>query len=138
MSSDSREISLTVNGLPPTKNEAKSLLSDGHPHAARVRALLEAAEGALVQGAKPIERGEVALELVVVGPAAAAPDATNMLGGVGDVLQAKAPAPLVEHLGPLAQVHLFTNDSQIREIHYSEERGPETMYRLSIRPRSGS
>jgi len=132
------KIAFSVSGLPPTKNEAKSLLAEGHPHAGRVRALLEAAAEAITQGAQPIERGEIELELVVFGPRQAPSDATNYLGGIGDVLQAKAPAPLIEHLGPLAQVHLFTNDRQIREIHYQEERGSETHYWLSIRPRSGS
>jgi hypothetical protein len=52
------EIAFTVSGYPPTKNEAKSPLSEWHPHAARVRALLEAAQQALAGGAQPIEHGE--------------------------------------------------------------------------------
>jgi anti-sigma factor RsiW len=131
------QISVTVDGLPPTKNEAKSLLAEGHPHAARVRALLEAAQKALAAGARPIEHGEVALEMVVVGPAQAPSDATNYLGGIGDVLQAKTAGVLVEHLGPLVQVSLFANDRQVRAITYREERGSTQMYRLTIRPLTG-
>ncbi len=38
-----REVSFTVAGLPPAKNEALSMLGVGHGHAERVRALLVAA-----------------------------------------------------------------------------------------------
>jgi hypothetical protein len=41
-----RETSFTVTGYPPGKNEAKSMLGDGHSHASRVRLLLDAARSA--------------------------------------------------------------------------------------------
>jgi hypothetical protein len=127
------EIALTVGGWPPAKNEAKSMLSDGHPHAPRVRALLEAAQQALAAGAHPIEHGEIALELVIVSPEQPPCDATNVLGGIGDVLEQKTRrGDTVAHLGPLAQVALFANDRQIRE---SEERGEQVHYRLRFRRR---
>jgi hypothetical protein len=109
------------------------LLSEGHLHAARGRALVEAAQQALAGGAQPIEHGEVALDLVVISPEQAPSDATNYLG-IGDVLQAKTSGALVKHLGPRACVSLFTNDRQVREVGYRVERGPAVMYRLSVRP----
>jgi hypothetical protein len=129
-----RLIEFRVSGYPPTKNEAKSLLSDGHGQSVSVRALLEAAEQALAAGASPILHGRVALELVLFGPADAPSDATNMLGGIGDVLQDKSRRSALEHLGPLANVHLFTDDKQIRRISYGEEHASEPHYRLAITP----
>ncbi|MEP6527859.1 MAG: hypothetical protein ABJA86_11920 [Nocardioidaceae bacterium] len=38
-----RELSVSVDGLPPVKNEAKSMLAAGHAHTGRVIALLQAA-----------------------------------------------------------------------------------------------
>ena len=56
-----QQITLTVDGWPPAKNEAKSLLAPGHPHAYRVRALLQAAKQAtldrtdrVIFGSRPI------------------------------------------------------------------------------------
>jgi hypothetical protein len=42
-----REISISVEGYPPAKNEAKSMLAAGHLYTDRVRLLLEAARAAL-------------------------------------------------------------------------------------------
>jgi hypothetical protein len=39
----SPELTVTVDGYPPAKAEATSMLGGGHPHLARVRALLPAA-----------------------------------------------------------------------------------------------
>jgi hypothetical protein len=41
------EICFRVAGYPPAKNEALSMLGRGHAHSPRVRALLEAARGAV-------------------------------------------------------------------------------------------
>ena len=46
------------------------------------------------------------------------PDATTMLGGIGDVLQARRTGADLEHLGPLARVGCFEDDAQVQEIHY--------------------
>jgi hypothetical protein len=46
-----RQISFTVEGLPPAKNEAKSMLADGHMYAERVLVLLAAARDARPAGA---------------------------------------------------------------------------------------
>ncbi|HWF50100.1 MAG TPA: hypothetical protein VG294_05570 [Solirubrobacteraceae bacterium] len=42
-------IEFEVTGEPPLKGEARSMLSQTHPQAARVRALLEAARAAKVR-----------------------------------------------------------------------------------------
>ena len=127
-----RQISLVVSGYPPTKNEAKSLLSDGHPQFSRARMLLERAGEALARGAEPLGTARLGLELVVCGPSDAPSDATNYLGGIGDVLQEKSDRGPLQHLGRLADVSLFTNDRQIRHVNYREERAPEPHYRLRL------
>jgi hypothetical protein len=62
-----REIVLEVRGYPPTKNEAKSLLSEGHTQFTRVGALLEQAQCALSAGAVPLTAERIGVELVVRG-----------------------------------------------------------------------
>jgi len=129
------EIALTVPGWPPTKNEATSMLAAGHTHAARVRALLEAAQQAVRRvGWTPVA-GEIALDLVVRGPSRPPSDATNYLGGVGDVLQDKTVGRGVDltHLGELAAVALYADDRQIKQIRYTEEQADQASYSIRIR-----
>jgi hypothetical protein len=87
-------LEFSVVGLPPAKNEAKSMLSAGHPHASRVRALLAAARDALVEQSDGTGFGSADLGLtVVLTTATPAPsDATNYLGGIGDVLRTSTTA----------------------------------------------
>lgn len=94
------EVRFTVEGLPPAKNEAKSMLAAGHPYADRVLHLLRAA-GEATPGAKPPLFGKDALglELIVYSPSEPPSDATNYLGGVGDVLEAKDRRGVLIHLG---------------------------------------
>ena len=124
------EVTLRVNGWPPAKNEAKSLLSAGHSHAVRVTALLEAAlhategqRGAAVFSSRPI-----GLELTVSSPSEPLADATNFLGGVGDVLEVNGRRGFLEHLGDLAFVGLYDNDRQIHEVHYRWRQAPDVAY----------
>lgn len=126
------EIHLVVPGYPPTKNEAKSLLSDGHGQFSRVRLLLERAQEAIEFGAASFGEARIGIELVVAGPADAPSDATNYLGGIGDVLQDKTRRGALEHLGSLAAVALFTDDRQVREVIYREERAAEPRYTLRL------
>lgn len=88
-----RELRIEVSGLPPGKNEALSMLGAGHSHRARVVSFLEAARAAMaVSGVAPFETNDsLGLELVVCchRDGHARGDATNYLGGIGDVLQAR-------------------------------------------------
>jgi hypothetical protein len=125
-----RDLTLSVVGWPPAKNEAKSLLAPGHAHAGRVTALLEAAQhatedagGAVLFGARPI-----GLELTVMSPDEPPADATNFLGGVGDVLEVKTRRGALEHLGPGAAVGLYENDRHIHEVRYRWRRAAEVGY----------
>ena len=129
------EVTLTVDGWPPAKNEAKSLLSAGHSHAERVVKLLEAAQhanqnqsSAVLFGSRPI-----GLDLTVSSPAEPTADATNFLGGVGDVLEVRDRQGLLEHLGALANVGLYDNDRQIHEIRYRWRRKPIVSYVVKLR-----
>ena len=88
------------------------MLSAGHSQRERVRRLLEAASSAM-GGSEPFD-GEVEVDVMVTAPKGhQVPDATNMLGGLGDVLQARATGADVEHLGPLGRVACFPDDAQI-------------------------
>jgi hypothetical protein len=84
------EISLSVAGYPPAKNEALSMLGEGHSHAPRIRALLVAAKAAMLKDPLfvPVQHDAVALDVVVhAGAANDTWDATNYLGGIADVLE---------------------------------------------------
>lgn len=48
------EISFSVAGLPPAKNEAKSMLAPGHVYAKRVLALLRAARDVVGETNQPL------------------------------------------------------------------------------------
>jgi hypothetical protein len=116
----SQQISFSVKGYPPAKNEALSLLGARHPHAERVARLLEAA---LVESKRSGFDGlgprPIGLELVVSCPRDSnRSDATNYLGGVGDVLEGKAHRGALDHLGELAGVSLYDNDRQIEVVSY--------------------
>jgi hypothetical protein len=127
------EVSFDVDGFPPLKGEAKSLLAAGHQQASRVRALLAATLNSAGPDFIPWT-GPVALELRVRAPSfVGLGDATNQLGGVGDVLQARR-SGLVDtaHLDDLARVALFRDDAQIAEIHYSRQSAPVARYRVRV------
>lgn len=117
------EISFAVEGYPPSKNEALSMLGAGHPYLDRVRTLLDAARAAAKAdsefGASLPDR--LGLELILYAPRDPPSDATNYLGGIGDVLETKTRRGVLDHLGELASVALFANDRQIQEAHYRRE-----------------
>jgi len=124
-----REVTFSVDGWPLVKNEAKSLLAPGHAHAERVSHLLEAARQAVgdrhdvLFGSRPI-----GLELTLISPAEPPADATNFLGGVGDVLEAKGRRGPLDHLRELASVGLYENDRHIHEVRYRWRQGSEIRY----------
>ncbi|MGD9755010.1 MAG: hypothetical protein AB7W59_28805 [Acidimicrobiia bacterium] len=128
------EIIISVTGhLPPAKGEAKSMLADGHPHRARVVALLSAAE-LIMEHREPVA-GPVGMELVVCAPRSLnMNDATNLLGGVADVLQARSTGADVTHLGSLATVACYGDDAQIEQITYRRTDGPTIGYTVRLWP----
>ena len=79
-------------------------------------------------GSRPI-----GLDLTVSSPAEPTADATNFLGGVGDVLEVRDRQGLLEHLGALANVGLYDNDRQIHEIRYRWRRKPIVSYVVKLR-----
>jgi hypothetical protein len=92
-------------------------------------AFLEAARAALVAlpAFDPFPKGRrVGLEIVVSPPRTGGADPTNLLGGVSDVLEDKQHRGQgVEHLGDLAEVWLYGNDRDVRELRYREGLEPE-------------
>ena len=59
-------------------------------------------------------------------------DATNFLGGVGDVLEVKPRRRDLEHLGRLSSVGLYDNDRQIHTVRYSWRKGPAVHYSVRL------
>jgi hypothetical protein len=127
------ELCVSVDGWPPAKNEAKSMLAAGHSHADRVLKLLAAVRSA-TSGSDEVMFGSdlVGLELIVHSPTQPPADATNFLGGVGDVLEAKDHRGVLEHLGDLASVAAYANDRQIQEVAYRFEPAATTWYSVRI------
>jgi hypothetical protein len=130
-----KQITFEVPGYPPAKNEAKSMLSADHPYLSRVLLLLEAAGRARAeQGFRPIADGAIALDVVLKAPPGQAQsDATNYLGGIGDVLEDKTHRGSLDHLGDLAAVWLYTNDRQIKQVSYQETETTNPSYTVTLR-----
>lgn len=61
-----------------------------------------------------------------------------MLGGIGDVLQARATGADIAYLGSLAFVACFQDDAQIREIRYRRIDDTRVGYMIVIRPLDAS
>lgn len=128
------EVRLTVPGYPPAKNEAQSMLGAGHPHAPRVVALLTTAQAALPSNFSCLH-GPIGLDVVVHTAAGQDPwDATNYLGGIGDVLEDKTNRgrASLAHLGDLVDVAVYRNDRQIREVDYRTEPASRPSYSVRI------
>lgn len=108
------------------------MLAVRHPQRERVRRLL--LEAADVMLGRDLLVGDVGLDVTVSAPRGhRLPDATNMLGGIGDVLQGRSTGADVEHLGSLARVACFKDDAQIQEIHYRRVERDEVGYAIVIR-----
>jgi hypothetical protein len=128
-----REIILDIDGFPPAKNEALSMLGMKHSHAPRVRALLEAARREISSKGFAVFEGPIGLDVELHAPPDRDPwDATNYLGGIGDVLEVKARRGVLDHLGGLAAVGLYLNDRQIREVRYRQLPAEHARYRVRI------
>jgi hypothetical protein len=117
------------------------MLGISHSHSSRVRLLLElAGQACVAQGFVPVVKGHVALDVVVRAPAGQNPaDATNYLGGIGDVLEDKSSRGPLDHLGPLSTVWLYRNDRQITQVSYREvESGQVPLEAVGRRARSAN
>jgi hypothetical protein len=123
-------IEFEVAGKPPLKGEAKSMLSQTHPQAARVRTLLEAARDAKLRDRfEGFGSRRIGMELVMRPVGGLAGDATNALGGISDSLQGRRTNIDLTYLGEVVDAFLFADDAQIRDVRYREEPG-ELGYRL--------
>lgn len=128
-------LSFDVAGLPPLGNEALPVLTAGHRQAGRVRALLEAACVAAQRSGWTPLTDLVSLDVVLRRPPEHhGGDATNFLGGIGDVLQNKrrAGGAGLTHLGVLVDVALYVDDRQIRQISYREEPAAAPSYSVRV------
>ena len=127
------EVSFDVPGLPPTKNEALSLFNPEHGQHDAVIRLLTAARAAIIDPDTIPHTGPLGIEIVVTTAGGRAPaDATNYLGGIGDVLQARGKQSHAAQYGLLGGVALFADDGQLREVRYRERAGSPTSYSVRI------
>jgi hypothetical protein len=129
-----KELSFEVEGRPPAKNEAQSMLGERHSHAPRVIQLLETAmRGAAAASFPGFGAAPIGLALEVGCPRDRnRSDATNYLGGVADVLEDKSRRGTLAHLGDLARFGLYDNDSQIEEVRYRWRDQERPSYRVRI------
>jgi hypothetical protein len=111
------------------------MFSAGHGHAPRVRALLEAAATAIAAQRWTILACPIGMDVEVWAPNLEAVwDATNYLGGIADVLQAKERLDETARaaLGALAQVALYIDDRQIHAIRYRLQSGKAQGYSVTV------
>src|SRR5215218_7027853 len=129
-----QEISFRVDGRPPAKSGAPSLLAARNPHTPRVLTLLRAARReARRRGFQGFGSAPIGLELrVACDREHGRSDATNYLGGVGDVLDGKARRRNLEHLGDLASFGLYADDRQIEEVHFRWESSQTPSYSVRL------
>jgi hypothetical protein len=98
-------------------------------------ALLEAAALASRQTGWTPVAADVAPDVIVRSPSARPPgDATNYLGGIGDVLQDKTHPVNIDlsHLDALQAVALYLDDRQICRVTYSVERADTPSYAVRV------
>ena len=121
---------MKAQATAPLKDFAASL----HKQARQVRSLLESARAAANSAGWKCAPGLVSLELIVRGDGRPPGDATNYLGGVADVLQAKKDHVMIDlgYLGELRDVALYVNDRQINRVGYSEEAAKRTSYVVRV------
>lgn len=130
----SQEITFKVDGRPPAKNGAQSIFGARHSHTPRVLALLQAArEEAQRHGFQGFGSAPIGLELrVACLRDHDRSDATNYLGGVGDVLEDKLQRRNLDHLGDLASFGLYANDRQIEVVHFRWEPNESLSYTVRL------
>jgi hypothetical protein len=122
-------LTLAVQGLPPAKGDAKSLLSPGHRYSDRVVNLLRAAQEQSAAADTPhFGEASLGMELTLTSPTHPPSDATNYLGGVADVLEDKKLRGASTNLGNLIDVALYANDRQIQDVRYRWVEGDEVGY----------
>lgn len=131
------QIELVIEDLPPAKSEGKSMLAAAHRHHSRVVALLQAARDHVkATGHQGFGNVPMTLDVTLTSPEPPASDATNYLGGITDVLEAKGQRGPLGHLGELAKVALYDDDRQFQDVHFRWQQGKPTGYRVRIRPRA--
>ena len=109
------------------------MLAARHVHAERVLALLEAAANEAARQRWTLQTDvSLGMELVLQSPVSPPSDATNYLGGVGDVLENKSRRGDLSHLGPLATTAPYDNDRMLHEVHYTWRPDDEVGYHLHI------
>ena len=130
------EIVIEVQGLPPAKSEAQSIFGKSHSHSDRVVTLLRQVNKTIVKSSwDRNEKRSVGLEVLVSDTSLGSPpmDATNILGGVADVLQSDRPRNTDStHLENMRAVSLYKNDRQIREVRFSVKRDNVPSYRVRV------
>lgn len=121
------QFTVRIVGSPPAKNEARSMLAAGHPHADTVRQLLEAVRAAVPAGSTRVHFGPhpIALEVRVWSP-----DRPR-------TVESKVHRGALSHLGEPADVALYDNDRQIEQAAsvWEPSEDGQSFYEVIVRPR---
>jgi hypothetical protein len=132
------DITVEVDGFPPARSEALSVLAAGHAHAMRVKQLLQATQQKLAEAAFQLLDGPVGIEITVQAPEDRDPWlATHYIAGITEILQAKAHLRNQQRIrvdlpDPLLAVGLYRNDRQIREIRFRQIAATVPRYRVHV------
>lgn len=130
------EINVDVQGFPPAKNEAKSLFAKNHKYADRVITLLRQVKQEIDHSTWcRNKKRRLELKLLLSDTVLGSPplDATNILGGIADVLQAdRACNTGSSHLDDMKTESPYKNDHQIKEIQYPVKCADEPYYRIRV------
>lgn len=137
--SEPASISFSVKGRPPSKAGSGSPLGANSKHRNRVVRLLKAAGQEMARtGFEGFGSAPVKLEVEVrTGPGQPPWDATNLLGGIADVLDSKAHKQIaqpgmLDHLGELVHIALYDDDRQIQEVSYRVVEHPDEEYVITL------
>ena len=109
-------VEFEVEGFPPAYNSGFSILNPKHSRYPLVRKLQKAAEGAMT--GKPLLQGNIVLEVkheIFMGDRRT--DVVNLVGGIANVLEGIA----------------YSNDNQIKEIHFKQIVSQRDIYKVRIK-----
>jgi hypothetical protein len=128
-------VSFEVAGYPPAKNEALSIFGKGHSYASWGTLLLATAQRASAEQGFPASTRHRSDSMLSYSrlPARTPADATNYLGGIGNVLEHKSHRGTLDHLGDLAAVWLYRNDRRIKAVTYRETEADRVSYMVTVK-----
>lgn len=111
-----RSVEFAVEGFPPAYDSGYSILNPRHSRYPLVQKLQKVARETMQR--KKLLRGEIALEVeheIFMGDRRT--DVVNLVGGIANVLEGI----------------VYTNDNQIKEIHFRQVLSERDIYKVRVR-----